>query len=68
MFAAGFLDTYIFSRPYGRSEFWEAILAESYVRVFKDVAEEVTALFGYTLLLFAVIELLLLARRIPCQR
>lgn len=64
LFAAGFLGTYIFSRLYGRSEFWEAILAERYVRTLKDFAEEVTELFGYTLLLFAVIELLLLARRV----
>ncbi len=67
LFAAGFLCTYVFSRLYGRGEFWEAILAERYVRVFKDTAEEVTELFGYALLLFAVIELILLARRLLHQ-
>ncbi|WP_148253558.1 hypothetical protein [Aidingimonas lacisalsi] len=63
LFAAGFLTTYAFSRLYGRSEVWMAILGDHYARTFKDAAEEVTELFGYALLLFAVIELVLLARR-----
>lgn len=63
LFAAGVLCTYVFSRLYGRGAFWQAIMQEQYLRVFKNTAEEVTELFGYTLLLFAVIELLLLARR-----
>lgn len=63
LFAAGFLCTYVFSRLYGRGAFWEAIMQENFVRVFKDTAEEVTELFGYALLLLAVIELILLARR-----
>src|SRR5690554_2262046 len=63
LFAAGVLTTYVFSRLYGRSAFWEAVLEESYVRTFKDAAEEITELLGYTLILIAVIELTLLARR-----
>ncbi|GHC22506.1 hypothetical protein [Aidingimonas halophila] len=63
LFAAGFLTTYVFSRLYGRSEVWMAILGDHYARTFKDAAEEVTELFGYALLLFAIIELVLLARR-----
>ena len=63
LFAAGFLGTFAFSRLYGRSEMWEALLAERYVRVFKDAAEEVTELFGYTLLMFAMVELVLWIRR-----
>lgn len=63
LFAAGILTTYVFSRLYGRSAFWEAVLEENYVRTFKDAAEEVTELLGYTLILIAVIELTLLARR-----
>ncbi|MBB3330149.1 hypothetical protein BDK63_000997 [Halomonas campaniensis] len=63
LFAAGFLTTYVFSRLYGRSALWEAILAERYVRTFKDAAEEVVELLGYALILIAVIELTLLARR-----
>ncbi|SFU83297.1 hypothetical protein [Halomonas korlensis] len=63
LFAAGFLTTYVFSRLYGRSEVWMAILGEHYERTFKDAAEEVVELFGYTLILIAIIELALLARR-----
>ncbi|QFT86005.1 hypothetical protein FIU88_13605 [Halomonas sp. THAF12] len=68
LFAAGFIGTYVFSRLYGRGEMWEAVLGEQYIRVFKDAAEEVTELFGYTLLCIAMIELLLLARRWRQQR
>ncbi|WP_458526753.1 hypothetical protein [Onishia taeanensis] len=63
LFAAGFLVTYVFSRLYGRSEMWMALLGDAYVRDFKNAAEETTELLGYALLLFAVIELVLLARR-----
>ncbi|MGE4533919.1 MULTISPECIES: hypothetical protein [Halomonas] len=63
LFAAGFLTTYVFSRLYGRQDMWRAILQEHYLRDFKSAAEEVVELFGYALLLIAVIELLLLARR-----
>ncbi|CAM3543271.1 hypothetical protein [Halomonas lysinitropha] len=62
LFAAGFLTTYVFSRLYGRGKMWEAILDRNYVRTFKDAAEEVVELFGYALILIAMIELLLLAR------
>ncbi|MHB0776382.1 hypothetical protein [Halomonas sp. WWR20] len=68
LFAAGFLCTYVFSRLFGRSEFWETLMQENFIRIFKDLAEEITELFGYALLLFAVIELLLLARRQLRQR
>ncbi|MGP8289610.1 hypothetical protein ACT3OH_05010 [Vreelandella zhanjiangensis] len=64
LFAGGVLTTYIFSRLYGRQIFWRAVLEDNYVRIFKDIAEEVIELLGYSLILFAVIELLLLALRI----
>lgn len=63
LFAAGVLTTFVFSRLYGRSDFWEAVLQVHYVRTFKDAAEEVVELLGYALILIAVIELTLLARR-----
>lgn len=63
LFAAGFLTTYVFSRLYGRSEMWMSILGDQYDRAFKDAAEEVVELFGYALILIAVVELTLLARR-----
>ncbi|GED21359.1 hypothetical protein [Halomonas halmophila] len=63
LFAAGFLTTYVFSRLFGRGELWQAMLAEGYVRVFKNAAEEVSEMFGYTLMVLAIVELLLLIRR-----
>ncbi|MEC7296141.1 MAG: hypothetical protein VXV78_08050, partial [Pseudomonadota bacterium] len=68
LFAGGVLVTYVFSRLYGRQVFWRAVLEEQYVRVFKDAAEEVVELLGYSLILFAMIELLLLARRLHLAR
>jgi hypothetical protein len=64
LFTAGVLTTYIFSRLYGRQEFWQTILEDSYVRNFKNIAEEVVELLGYSLMLIATLELLLLARRV----
>lgn len=63
LFAGGFLTTYVFSRLLGRSELWMAVFGDSYVRTFKDAVEEITELFGFVLLLFAIIELVLLVRR-----
>ncbi len=68
VFAAGVLVTYIFSRLYGRQDFWRAVLQEHYIRDFKDIAEEAIELLGYSLILFATIELLFLARRIHRAR
>nr|WP_298410727.1 hypothetical protein [uncultured Halomonas sp.] len=63
MFAAGFLTVYVFSRLFGRSEMWKAVLGEHYLRIFKDAVEETVELFGYALLLIAMFELVLLIRR-----
>lgn len=68
LFAGGFLTTYVFSRLYGRSEMWQALMGEHYLRIVKDAAEEITELAGYSLLLFASVELLLLARRLRDHR
>ncbi|WP_249978670.1 hypothetical protein [Vreelandella olivaria] len=68
LFAGGVLVTYVFSRLYGRQIFWRAVLEDNYVRIFKDVAEEVVELLGYSLILFATLELLLLALRIRASR
>lgn len=64
LFTAGVLTTYIFSRLYGRQVFWRAVLEDSYSGTFKSVAEEVVELLGYSLILIATLELLLLARRV----
>ncbi|MBZ9559348.1 hypothetical protein KGQ96_14960 [Halomonas coralii] len=68
LFAGGFLCTYVFSRLFGSERFWQAVLQDHYLRLFKTAAEEVTETFGYTLILFAVVELLLLARRLRRRR
>jgi hypothetical protein len=68
LFTAGVLTTYIFSRLYGRQEFWQAVLEDSYSGTFKSVAEEVVELLGYSLILIATLELLLLARRVHRAR
>lgn len=68
IFAAGVLTTYVFSRLYGRSKLWEAILQDNYVRTFKDAAEESIELLGYALILIAVIEMVILARHWARQR
>ena len=68
LFTAGVLTTYIFSRLYGRQDFWRAVLQDNFVREFKDVAEEVVELLGYSLMLIAMIELMLLARRVHKAR
>ncbi|GAA3910340.1 hypothetical protein GCM10022228_21600 [Halomonas cibimaris] len=64
LFTAGFFTTYAFSRLYGRKEVWQAVMQERYLGSIKSMAEEVVELMGYALILFAMIELLLLARRI----
>lgn len=68
LFAGGFLTTYVFSRLYGRSELWQALMGEHYLRIVKDAAEEITELAGYSLLFFASVELLLLARRLRNEK
>jgi hypothetical protein len=68
LFTAGVLTTYIFSRLYGRQDFWRAVLEDNYIGTFKSVAEEVVELLGYSLILFATLELLLLALRIHKAR
>lgn len=57
---AGFLTTFIFSRLFGRTTFWEAVMEENYFRSVKNAAEEGVELLGYCLLLIATIEYVLL--------
>ncbi|MCL7929493.1 hypothetical protein [Halomonas llamarensis] len=64
LFTAGVLTTYIFSRLFGRQAFWQTVMQEHYTRDVKDMAEEVVELLGYSMILIAMVELVLLARRI----
>ena len=61
---AGFLVTFVFSRFFGRTILWEAIMENDYNRWAKNAAEEGTELLGYALFLIAGIEILVsLARK-----
>jgi len=55
----GFLVTFVFSRFFGRTKLWEAILETDYNRWGKNAAEEGIELLGYSLFLIAGIEILL---------
>jgi hypothetical protein len=55
--ASGFMTVFVFSRLFGRTVFWEAVMGDHYIRVVKNLAEEGTELLGYLLILIAVIEL-----------
>ncbi len=55
----GFLVTFVFSRLFGRTKLWEAILEADYNRWGKNAAEEGIELLGYSLFLIAGIEILL---------
>ena len=53
---AGFLTTFIYSRLFGRTIFWEALMEDNYLQSAKNAAEEGVELLGYSLLLMAAIE------------
>jgi hypothetical protein len=59
----GFLVTFVFSRLFGKTVFWEHILENNYNRWAKNAAEEGIELLGYTLLLIGSIEILVQAFR-----
>lgn len=59
---AGFTTVMVFSRLVGQQLFWRAVLREDYVRLAGRVAEESSELFGYALLFFGCIELVLAVR------
>lgn len=58
---AGF-TTMVFSRFFGRTSFWEAVMEDRYLRVAKNAAEESVELFGIGLFAAGVVELALLMR------
>lgn len=62
-FVSGFLVTFIFSRFFGRSGLWMAILESNFNRAAKSAAEEGIELLGYTLLFISTIELFIVIRR-----
>ena len=63
LFWAGFMTVYVFSRLMGRGDFWEAVLKMQYVYEVKAAVEEGIETMGYALMLLALVELWLWARR-----
>lgn len=55
----GFLITFIFSRLFGRTKLWQAILETDYNRWAKNAAEEGIELLGYTFFFIASVEILI---------
>jgi len=53
---AGFLTTFVFSRLYGRKEFWKQVMEDGYMRTVKNASEESIELLGYTIIFFGAIE------------
>lgn len=53
----GFLVTFVFSRLFGRTKFWEALLESDYNRWAKSAAEEGIELLGYALLFIGSLEI-----------
>ncbi len=56
-----------FSRIFGRSEFWEALLGNAYDRSVKNLAEESVELLGYSILAVGVAECALAFRAVTEQ-
>ena len=63
LFLMGFLTTYVFSRLFGRTVFWNAVMEDNYFRTVKNAAEECLELYGYMIIFISVIEMLLLAKK-----
>lgn len=62
-FITGFLITFVFSRLFGRSKFWEALLEADFNRWAKNAAEEGIELLGYTFFFIASVEIFLAVLR-----
>lgn len=62
-FVSGFLITFVFSRLFGRTKFWEALLETDYNRWAKNAAEEGIELLGYTFFFIASVEIFLAVKR-----
>jgi hypothetical protein len=58
-FLSGFLITYIFSRLFGRSKFWQLLYSNESYRLAKAASEEGLELLGNVIMLIGAIEFLL---------
>lgn len=57
-----------FSRIFGRTGYWEVVMAADYIRVVKNAAQEGTEFLGLGLLLIGVIEMTCFPTRIQTRR
>lgn len=62
IFITGFLTTYVFSRLYGRTVFWKAVMEDNYIRSVKNASEECIELLGYSILIISAFEFYLLVK------
>jgi len=62
-FLIGMITTYIFSRLFGKTDFWQMIMEESYSRYAKNAGEECIELLGYSFLLISAIEFYLFVNK-----
>lgn len=62
-FSFATITIFVFSRLFGRTVFWQAVMEGQYFRSVKNVAEESLELYGYLFLFFAVIELVIASRQ-----
>jgi hypothetical protein len=58
-FMSGFLVTYIFSRLFGRSKFWQLLYHDESYRLAKAATQEGLELLGDTIMLIGAIEFLI---------
>ena len=56
---SGFLTVMLFSRMFGQQKFWQFALDDNYIRLAARITEEGCETFGYLLLVFGCIELLI---------
>ncbi len=56
LMVAGFLVTFAFSRLFGESFMWQAVMEDNYMRSVKNAVEESVELMGYSIILFSTIE------------
>jgi hypothetical protein len=61
-FTFGTLTIFIFSRLFGRAEFWQLAMEDKYFRSVKNIAEESLELYGYLFFVFAIVELIILIK------
>lgn len=59
----GFIVTFFYSRLYGETYMWKAVMEDAYMRDVKNASEESIELLGYSIILFGAIEFVLWAHK-----